>query len=162
MADEIAINSINNHISSILSQLTRDQLRFIVALQEHRTKKDAAISIGIDPIITYRWPAIVNEAAKLLSIETLEVAREMRKKALTKAMNIKIEGLDSENERIKQDAATEIIEAELGRSPQAIDLTSKGKGLQDRTIRLEELNNDELNILTKILAERSVTNISGG
>jgi len=57
--------------------------------------------------------------------------------------------LKSENEKIQQDVATEILEAELGKAAQAIDLNTR----HETTIKLEQLTNDELNVLAKVFEE---------
>jgi len=141
--------STNNHISDTLRQLSKDQIRFVVALQEYPTKKEAAESIGINPAVTYRWPKLVDEVAQMLALETLMAAKEMRKNALIKAMQVKIDGLECDDERIKQNVATEIIEAELGKAAQSLEVNTK----HESTIRLEGLTNDELNILAKVFEE---------
>lgn len=119
--------SISEQLSDILPKLSKDQLRYIVALQEFPTKKEAAESIDIQPDTVYRWPATVDLAAKLIAMDITESARVMRKKSVAKAMAVKLAGLDSEDESIRQKSATEIIEWELGKAMQGLDLTSGGE-----------------------------------
>lgn len=116
----------NVKFSEIFGKLSKDQLRFVVAMQECRSKKEAAKNLKINIGTIYNWPAIVDEAISLLALDITEAARQMRKSALAKAVAVKIAGLDSDDEAIRQKAATEIIEAELGKPAQALDLTSKG------------------------------------
>lgn len=110
----------------LLPQLTKDQLRFIVALQEFPTKKEAAEAIDVKPDTVYRWPESVEKAAELMALNITESALVLRKKALVKAMAVKLAALDSEDESIRQKVATEVIEWELGKAMQGIDLTSDG------------------------------------
>ena len=112
----------SGNISEIFSQLTKDQLRFVVAMQECGSKKEAAKNIKVPVKTVYNWPPIVDEAVKLLALDVAEAARQMRKSALAKAVAVKIAGLDSADERVRQAAATEIIEAELGKARQSIEL----------------------------------------
>lgn len=105
-------------LTEILKHLTKDQLRFIVALQEYPTKDAAAKAIGVKPATVYDWPPEVDEAARLLALDTLESARELRRRNLVKAMGVKAAGLDSKSEAIRQKAASEIIEWELGQAEQ--------------------------------------------
>ena len=113
-------------LTEILKVLTKDQLRFIVALQEHPSKDAAAKAIGVKPATVYDWPPEVDEAARLMALDALESAIELRRRNLIKAMGVKAAGLDSKNEAIRQKVATEIIEWEAGKAGQPIDLTSKG------------------------------------
>ena len=111
--------------SEVFTKLSKDQLRFIVAMQEFSSKREAAEELGIKPQTVYNWPPIIDEAIKLLALDIVESSRQMRKSALAKAIAVKIAGLDSLDEKIRQAAATEIIEAELGKPKQPIDLTGK-------------------------------------
>ena len=113
-------NSISERLSAILSQLSVDQIRFIVARQEHNSDKDAAESIGLKPDTVYRWPDIVGEAAKLMAADGVVVASHLRRRHLVKAMLVKVSGLDSEDEPVRQKVATEVIEWEMGKAAQPI------------------------------------------
>jgi hypothetical protein len=98
-----------------------------VALQEYPTKDAAAKAIKIRPATTYEWPDIVDEAAKLLALDAVESARALRVRNLVKAMGVKVKGLDSKDERIRQSTATELIEGALGKAQQHIDATTGGE-----------------------------------
>lgn len=122
-------NKEKTRLQELLTQLTKDQLRFVVALQEYPTKDAAAKAIKIKPQTAYDWPDIVDEAARLLALDALESARELRRRNLVKAIGVKAAGLDSKSESIRQKAASEIIEWELGRAQLPVDVTSDGKAL---------------------------------
>ena len=109
----------------VFSKLTKDQLRFVVALQEYQSKKEAAEFLKIPVKTTYNWGSIIDDAVKLLELDILESSRQMRKSALAKAVAVKLAGLDSSDEKVRQSAATEIIEAELGKAKWPIDLTGR-------------------------------------
>ena len=121
-------------LQELLAQLTKDQLRFVVALQEHPTKDAAAKAIKIKPQTAYDWPDIVDEAARLLALDALESARELRKRNLIKAMGVKAAGLDSKSESVRQKAASEIIEWELGKAQLPVDVTTDGKAITPITV----------------------------
>jgi len=55
----------------------------------------------------------------------LVTALHLRRRALARAMEVKLRGLDSRDERIRQAVATEIIEWELGKASQKIDLSGE-------------------------------------
>jgi len=115
--------SISERLDEILAKLSKDQIRFVVALQDYPTKKDAAQSIGIQPNTVYGWNGEIDEAVQLMAQERLEAAQALRRHALMKAIAVKIAGLDSDNELVRQKAATEIIEWELGKANQPLDIS---------------------------------------
>ncbi len=119
--------STSERLQEIFKQLTHDQLRFIVAMLESRSKKDAAEKINIKPTTVYCWDnaELVDEAIRLIQLEPLESARRIRRGNLLKAMMVKAEGLNSDDEKVRQTAATEIIEWELGKAKQAIEHTGE-------------------------------------
>lgn len=124
-ADDLA-----TRIDAIIQTLTKDQLRFVVALQEYPTKRQAAEAIGVKPDTAYSWNGRIEEAARLIAMERLEAAKAIRRNALVKAIAVKIAGLDSKSERVRQQTATEIIEWELGKAQQSMDLTTGGDPIQ--------------------------------
>lgn len=120
---------IQKKLSEILSRLTKIQLRYLVVLQECPNKDEAAKALHISPSTIYNWPPEVEEAANLMAQDVVVAALELRKKNLIKAISVKTTGLDSKDEKIRQNVATEIIEWELGKAAQSLDLTSKGERL---------------------------------
>lgn len=114
-------NSISERLAEVMRQLTSNQLRFVVAMQECTTKREAAEAIGLEADSVYRWPPVVDEAVKLLALDTVNSARAIRRRALVKAVMVKLAGLDSNDEGTRQKVATEIIEWELGRATQAVE-----------------------------------------
>lgn len=118
----------SEQLCSILAQLSTDQIRFVVARQEHATDKLAAKAIGVKPDTVYHWPKIVREAVQLLAFDGLVLARHLRSRNLAKAMLVKISGLDSGKEQIKQNVATEIIDWEMGKATQRQEVTGKDGG----------------------------------
>lgn len=125
-----AENYISDRLAEILPKLSKDELRFVVALQEYKTKKDAAEAIGLEPQTVYRWNGLIDEATKLLAQDALESARQIRRRAIHKAILVKLAGLDSQDEGTRQRVATELIEWELGKAQQRTDVTTAGEPLQ--------------------------------
>ena len=109
---------ISDTLETVLAQLSTDQIRFVVARSECATDKEAARAVGIRADTVYHWPAIVRDAVRLMAEDGLQTALHVRRRNLAKAMLVKVAGLDSEDERIKQATATEIIEWELGKATQ--------------------------------------------
>lgn len=108
--DEIA------ELDAILQTLTVDQLRYLVARNEFSSKKDAANAIGVPYGTVTHWPDSVERAATLMALDGVHVTRAIRRRALPKAMAVKVAGLESKDERIRQGVATEIVEWEMGKA----------------------------------------------
>jgi hypothetical protein len=96
--------------------MTFDQLRYIAIRFEYATKKEAAEAIGLEPDTIYHWPKEVDEALRLIAIETEIAARAILKQNLIKAAMVKVAGLDSRDERIRQGSATEVLDRQLGKA----------------------------------------------
>ena len=105
-------------MEQVLAQLTTDQIRFVVARQECSSDKEAAHMIGMSESTIYRWPATVKQAVTLMVNDGIKTALHVRRRALAKAMLVKVRGLDSSDERVRQSAATEVIEWEMGKAVQ--------------------------------------------
>jgi hypothetical protein len=99
------------------------QIRYVVARAETKTDKEAAEAIGISPVTVKNWDnkADVDEAVRQMHMDGVVTALEIRRRALARAMAVKVGALESDNEKIRQDAATELIEWELGRATQPTD-----------------------------------------
>ena len=124
-------------MAELLDQLTVDQIRFIVARQGVRTHKEAAESLDMPADRVYQWihkGVPINETVKAMALDGLVVAAHVRRKHLAKAMLVKVAGLESEDEKIRQSCASEIIDWEMGRATQKQELT--GKDGQDLTVEL--------------------------
>ncbi len=119
---------ISERLEAILSELSPNQLRFVVARQQYSTDTAAARAIGVKRDVVYRWPAVVKEAVRLMAEDAVAAALHLRRRALAKAMAVKAAGLDSKDEKVRQSAATEIIEWELGRAAQRQELTGADGG----------------------------------
>lgn len=119
--------STSEQIDEVLASLSKDQLRFVVALLEYPTKKEAAERIGLKVDTVYSWNGNIDRAVKLMAKERLESTKAIRRNALIKAIMVKTAGLDSEDEVVRQKVATEIIEWELGKAQQLVDMTSQGE-----------------------------------
>ena len=55
MIDEKKPESTTADLGELVSQLTVDQMRFVVARQEHASDKDAANAIGVAPQTVKNW-----------------------------------------------------------------------------------------------------------
>lgn len=125
-AEESIEKSTSEQLEEVLTQLSTDQIRFVIARQDVSTDKEAAEGIGIKPNTVYNWPAVVKEAVQLVAADGLVVAQHIRSRNVAKAMQVKVTGLDSDDERVRQGVATEVIEWEMGKATQHQEITGAG------------------------------------
>ena len=131
--------SSSDELGQVVARLTTDQVRFVVARQEFSTDKEAAIEIGIKPDTVYQWKhkgAPIDEAVRLMALDGIVVASELRRRNLAKAMAVKVAGLDEQDSRLRQGVATEIIEWEMGKATQKVE----SKGETDHRLVIEFVN----------------------
>jgi ActR/RegA family two-component response regulator len=109
-------------VRTLLMQMSDKQRKFATALFYSGNIAEAcqATKVGINEY--NGWPAAIREGLdEIVAIyyqNVLEVAASMLKNAVLKAVQVKVEGLDSENERVQQEVATEIIQHVFGRPTQ--------------------------------------------
>ena len=115
---KIVQNCISDELSALVSDMTPNQIRLVVAAQDYPTLKEAAEAIGVAPRTVYSWPEEVKRAIELFAQDSVSGALAIRRRYLSKAMAVKVAGLDSDDEGARQKAATEIIEWELGKATQ--------------------------------------------
>ena len=148
--------SSSSQLETVLGQLSTDQIRFVVARQEFATDKEAAHEIGVKPDTVYQWKhrgIPIDDAVRLMAMDGIIVAKELRRRNLAKAMAVKVAGLDSSKEPTRQSVATEIIEWEMGRASQRQELTGLIKNLDLSTLTNEQLERlaageDVLSVIT--------------
>ena len=140
--DEKAPKSTSDNVErleQLLGQLSTNQKRFIIARQEFSTDKEAAQSIRISPDTVKNWKyngAPIDEVVDLMANDGVVMALHLRRKALAKAMAVKVAGLDSDEERTRQHVATEIIEWEMGKATQRQEVSGPDGG----TLVIEYVN----------------------
>lgn len=123
-----AEKSTSEQLGAVLAQLSSDQIRFVVARQECSTDGEAAKAIKLKPNTVYKWPAVVKEAVRLMAADGLTIAQHVLARSLAKAALVKAAGLDSGDERIRQAAATEIIDRAMGKATQRTEVSGPGGG----------------------------------
>lgn len=118
-----------DELQAVLKRLTTDQIRFVVSRQEHISDRAAAEAVGIRPATISDWKyngAPIDLAVRLMAMDGIIVARELRRRNLAKAMATKVAGLDLDDAKLRQAVATEIIEWEMGTATQRRDVTTAG------------------------------------
>jgi len=118
-----------DRLKDLLRQLTTQQIRYCIARLETRTDKEAGETIGgsANTIKSWEHKPLIDEAVSLMAYDGVLTALEIRRRNLARAMAVKAAGLDSRDERIRQNAATEIIEWELGKANQKTESKNSGE-----------------------------------
>ena len=129
MSDQGKPNATENELRELLESLTTAQIEFVIARNETETDKEAARTIGLSEGTVKGWnktgaKQTIDRAVQMMKYDGVITAMELRRRNLARAMAVKVAGLDSRDERVRQSVATEIIEGMLGKAEQ----TSNVKG----------------------------------
>lgn len=135
--------SISERLSDLWPKLSRNQRRFVVAMQESATKKEAAEVIGLEPDTVYRWPDVVDEAVKRLSDDVEAAVWDILHSSAAKAAMVKIAGLDDDDSKLRQAVASEIIDRILGKPTQRQEITGADGGALDVVVTWDEVTGDD-------------------
>ena len=137
--DEIEKNREKSIFWQLWEQLSLTQRRYAVARLSCGTKAEAAKSVGIEPGTAYGWPCEVERVVELLADDIVASTVEMLTQTLAKAAIVKIDGLSSSDERVKQAAATEIMDRVIGKATQKLEHTGKDGGpMETKDVRLTD------------------------
>ena len=118
-------------LENMIEGLTFNQLRFITERQYCASDKEAATNIGLSPSTISKWKregTPIDEVLDLMGQDGIITARNIRKRSLIKAMMVKVHGLDSDREPIRQNVATEIIEWEMGKAKNTTEVSGPDGG----------------------------------
>ena len=120
----MAQNDTENELQTILRQLTPLQIEFVIARSDVDTDREAAKIAGVtESTVRSSWcrngtKPLIDRAVQLMKYDGVITAMELRRRNLARAMAVKVAGLESRNERVRQACATEIIEGMLGKAEQ--------------------------------------------
>ena len=117
------------------------------------SKKDAAEALEMSPQTIYHWPRYVDAALEKAREDMHSAALTVRKNALLKAMRVKMALLDSIDERVRDKAATDILEWELGKANQPLTGKNGDAIKQDVTLDLSSATIEQLKALAAWDAE---------
>ena len=118
--------SISDELSALLDKLTVNQIRYCVARQTTIDKGAAAVECGLQADTVYRWGPEVEQAVRLVARDGVTTALHMQQRAVARAMAVKLAGLRSENEAIRQQCASEVLDRSLGKAVQRTDVRGSG------------------------------------
>ena len=119
-------------LSTELALLTDQRLDYVMARSKVNSDRKAIIESGVNRNTFYSWP--VDEREKLNGLAQ-RIKREAATRALIviqdaaeEAARVKVSGLKSRNEHIKQDASTEILDRIVGKAANKTEITGKDGG----------------------------------
>jgi hypothetical protein len=117
--NDTEVNRINS--DNWRDELQPEQIRYVLKRVETRSDREAYQAERIPPSTFYGWDRekLENIVKELIANPKL-AAIEVLKAGVQKAATIKVSGLDSRNERVRQDAATEILDRVVGKPTQPV------------------------------------------
>jgi hypothetical protein len=136
------------NVNELLAQCTPEQRKWIAERLLSKSDSAAAKAIGIHPGSVARWKRSVDLDAIVgaLLADPIAQALEIISSAVPDAAKVKIDGLKSRKDNIKQAAATEILSRAIGTPTQRVEHLGEGGGPVGVTIYLPEVgagNGDE-------------------
>ena len=117
-------------VEELLAEATPEQRKWVMARLWTTTDREAAEKVGLHRNTPGRWPNKdeLDRAILLMLEEPMEQARRMLEAALVEATQVKIGGLKSRNEQMRQEVASEIIDRVKGAVAQRIEHTGADGG----------------------------------
>lgn len=107
-----------------LDHLEDKRLAYVMARSRVNSDAQGYSEAGIHKNTFYSWPADerekLNDIAQRFKRETATRALMVLQDAAEAAAKVKVDGLKSRDERVKQAAATEIIDRTIGKSEQPV------------------------------------------
>lgn len=108
-------------------------MRFVAARLESDTDKEAALKIGLLPTTVSAWPEreLIKEALTLMTQQATQGARAILHRNAIKAAMVKSKGLDSDDPKIAQQAASDILSWVIGKPTQRNEISLSDDDLND-------------------------------
>ncbi len=120
-----------DNLRAELEQLEDNRLAYVVARSKVNSDRQGYLDAGIAKASFYTWSTEerkkLNDIAQRLKRETATRALMILQDAAEQAAIVKTKGLENRDERIKQAAATEILDRTIGKTKDRIDVTSGGE-----------------------------------
>jgi len=115
-----------NRLQELLKLFTPEQLNYIAVRPFVRWDKDAAKQIGVAAETVSRWEnkGEIDEAVSLMLNDGVLTAKEILGRSLAKAAIEITQELDHKSVAVRHKAATEILDRQLGKPGQKLDLTT--------------------------------------
>jgi len=108
--------------------LNRLQKQFVLAMQDARTKKEAAEEVGVAQHTTYRWPKAVDVCIdKMLDHQLDAIRAELRELAL-EALGELPSLVKSDDETVKLSTVKYVLDQAIGKAKQTQEVEQKQIG----------------------------------
>jgi len=113
-------------LRTILDQLEDNRLAYVMARSKVTSDRQGYLDAGVSKATFYLWPTEerekLNDIAQRLKRETAARALMTLQDAAADAAKVKVEGLKSRDERVKQSVATEILDRTVGKVPTEVEV----------------------------------------
>lgn len=114
-----------------LNQLTDLRLDYVMARSRVNSDAQGIRESGVNKTTFYSWGEEernrLNDIAQRLKRDTALKALTIIQNAAEEAAKVKVAGLKSRDERVKQGVATEILDRGVGKVTDKVDVTSAGE-----------------------------------
>jgi len=121
-------------LRTILDQLEDKRLDYVQARSRVNSDAAAIRECGMSKTAYYNWPEDerkrLNEIAQMFKRETAARALMVLQDAAVQAAEVKVSGLKDRDSRVKQSAASEILDRTVGKATEKIDVTSGGEKIK--------------------------------
>lgn len=136
-----------NNLQIELNQLEDQRLAYVMARSKVNSDAQGHKEAGITHATFYSWKKEerkkLNELAQKIKREIALRAIMILQDATEEAAIVKVHGLKSRNEHIKQGVATEILDRGIGKVTDKVDVTSGGEKIEAVKIIEVIKSNDE-------------------
>jgi len=147
-----------SELGTILDGLEDVKLDFVFERSKSRSDAQALKKVGVASSTFYKWPAterkrladLAQEVKRNRTIQALRIIDA----AAEKAAEVKVAGLDSRKEYIRQNTASEILDRTVGKTPERHEA--------DVTIQVEDVREKMARLITRYAAARAVDTDTGG
>lgn len=123
-----------NDLRTVLDGLQDKQLAYVLSRAKSVSTAEALRNAGLGKNVYYKWPEEerehLEEIAYRLQREQAVQALLVLQDATKQAAEVKVSGLKSRDERVKQNVATEILDRTIGKSTDKLDVTSGGESIK--------------------------------
>jgi hypothetical protein len=130
-----------------INQLSDLRLDYVMARSRVTSDAQGIRESGVNKTTFYSWSEEernkLNDIAQRLKRDTALKALTIIQNAAEEAAKVKVAGLKSRDERVKQGVATEILDRGVGKVTDKVDVTSGGEKIQPVTIIEVIKSNDE-------------------
>lgn len=126
-------------LRTVLDGLQDKQLAYVLSRAKSVSTAEALRNAGLGKNVYYKWTEEerdhLEEVAYRLQREQAVQAILVLQDATKQAAEVKVSGLKSRDERIKQNVATEILDRTVGKATDKLDVTTGGNTI---TVKLKD------------------------